>query len=165
MNVFIAYIVVFLLAATPFFEVVGVIPIGVAAGLPALPVTILALAGNLATVWLLILLIDHVKAWMKRRKEKKGKEVSDKKGKRAAAIWKKYGLPGLTLVSPILIGTHLGVVLAMSFGGTRKQITIWMTASILVWTVVMGIASHYGIGFLFEQTGNDGFLRDLIDVK
>ncbi|WP_078382212.1 small multi-drug export protein [Sutcliffiella halmapala] len=165
MSIYIAYIIVFLLGATPFLEVVGVIPIGVAAGLPALPVTILAFLGNILTIWLLILLIDRVKLWLQRRKEKKGKEVSEKREKRAATIWKKYGLPGLAFVSPILIGSHLGVILAMSFGGTRKQITIWMTFSVIVWTVGMGIASHYGIDFLFNQTGRDGFLTDLLDTE
>ncbi|MFC5734627.1 small multi-drug export protein [Cytobacillus gottheilii] len=163
MNLFVAYLVIFLLGATPFMEVVGVIPLGIAVGLPAIPVTILAFAGNILTIWLLILLIDHVKVWLQRRKEKKGKEGSDKKGQRAARIWKKYGLPGLTIVSPILIGTHLGVILAMSFGGTRKQITIWMTGSIIVWTIVMSIASFYGIDYFYEKTGNEGFLKDFLE--
>src|SRR5690554_4126042 len=110
MSIYLAYIIVFFLGAIPFFEVVGVIPIGVAAGLPAIPVAIFAFSGNILTIWLLILMMDYVKKRLQRRNEKKGKEISEKKAKRAAAIWKKYGLPGLTFVSPILIGSHLGVI-------------------------------------------------------
>lgn len=164
MSVYIAYIILFLLGATPFFEVVAVIPIGIAAGLPALPVTIVAFAGNIITIWLLILMMDRVKEWLQKRKEKKGKDGAEKRQKRAVSLWKKYGLPGLALLSPLLIGSHLGAILAMSFGGTRRNITLWMTISILIWTIAMGVASHYGIDFLFQQTGREGFLTDLIDL-
>ncbi len=165
MSIYFAYLVVFILAATPFFEVVGVIPLGVAAGLSAFPVTIIAFSGNILTIWLVILMMDHVKAWLQKRNEKKGKAASEKRGKRASSIWNRYGLPGLALVSPFLIGSHLGAILAMGFGGTRKQITFWMTFSVLAWAVVMGTASYYGIDFLFSQTGSEGFLKDLLVIK
>lgn len=165
MSIYIAYLVIFLLGATPFFEVIGVIPIGVAAGLPALPVTILAFLGNILTIWLLVIMMDHVKNWLQKRREKKGKNVSEKRQKRAVNLWKKYGLPGLAILSPLLIGSHLGTILAMSFGGTRKNITLWMTTSILGWTIAMGIASHFGIDYLFQQTGREGFLTDFINLK
>ncbi|MUK88406.1 DNA-binding protein [Ornithinibacillus sp. L9] len=165
MSVYIAYIVIFLLGATPFMEVIGVIPIGVAAGLPAFPVVILAFLGNILTIWLLIMMMDRVKLWLQRRKEKKGKNIPEKREKRAVTVWKKYGLPGLALLSPILIGSHLGAILAMGFGGTRKKITFWMTSSIIGWTIVMGIASYFGIDYLFKQTGREGFLTDIIDME
>ncbi|MDQ7789282.1 MAG: small multi-drug export protein [Clostridia bacterium] len=120
MTIYLAYTAVFLLAAIPFLEVVGVIPIGVAAGLPALPVTVLAFLGNIATIWLLIFLMGQIKAWLQRREEEKGKSRPKKREERAARIWKRYGLPGLALVSPILIGSHLGAILAMTFGGTKE---------------------------------------------
>lgn len=163
MSIYIAYLIVFLLGAIPFLEVIGVIPIGVAAGLPALPVTILAFAGNILTIWLLILMMDRVKQWFNKRKEEKGIPV--KRGARAKAVWKKYGLPGLALLSPILIGSHLGAVLAMSFGGTKTKIIFWMTVSIAAWTTVMGIASHYGFDYLFRQTEREGFLKNLINIE
>lgn len=164
MSAYIAYLIIFLLGATPFFEVVGVIPIGVAAGLPAFPVAILAFAGNILTIWLLILMMDHVKKWMEARREKKGKDIPEKRQKRAANLWKKYGLPGLAILSPFLIGSHLGAILAMGFGGTKKRITLWMTLSITGWTLIMGIASYYGIDFLYQKTDREGFLSNIIDL-
>lgn len=165
MSIYVAYLLIFLLGATPFFEVVGVIPIGVVAGLPALPVTILAFLGNLLTIWLLIILMDHVIKWLHRRNEKKGKDIPSKRQKRAVNLWKKYGLPGLAILSPLLIGSHLGAILAMSFGATRKNITIWMTASLVLWAIVMGIASHYGMEYFAKQTGRHGFLEHFINVE
>ncbi len=160
--ILVAYLVVFVLAATPFFEVVGVIPIGVAAGLSSIPVTLISCLGNLLTIWLLIVLIDRIKQWMQKRKEKQGKESSGKRQQRAAKIWQRYGLPGLALIFPILIGSHLGAILAMGFGAGKKQVTIWMTASIVVWAIAAGVISHYGIDYLFSQTGREGFLIDFL---
>lgn len=165
MSIYLAYMFIFLLGATPFLEVLVVIPLGVAAGMPTLPVTILAFAGNILTIWLLILMMDRVKKWVDRRNEQKGKERSEKKAKRASAIWKKYGLPGLSFLSPIVTGSHLGVILAMGFGGEKKQILFWMTLSIVVWSVVIGIASYFGIDYLFDRTGREGFLTDLLEIK
>ncbi|NEU30688.1 small multi-drug export protein [bacterium LRH843] len=162
MALFIAYVVVFLLAAIPFFEVVGVIAIGVAAGLPAIPVTIIAFLGNMLTIVLLILLMDKVKLWMAKRREKKGKAPSKKKTERAERIWNRFGLPGLSIVSPILIGSHFGVILAMGFGGTKKQVLLWMTISIVAWSIVTGISAFYGFDFLYGHSEQGGFLVDLL---
>jgi uncharacterized membrane protein len=164
MALMLAYLIVFILAATPFFEVVGVIPLGVLAGMNAPAVALIAFVGNLATIWLLILLIDRVKLWLERRKARKGVNAEGKREKRAAAIWKKYGLPGLALISPITVGSHLGAIMAMSFGGTRRQITVWMTVSILAWTVVAGALAHFGTNLFFEQTGREGLLVNLLQA-
>lgn len=161
MALFIAYLIVFLLAATPFIEIIGIIPIGVIAGLHAAPVIIVAWIGNMLTILIVILLTDKIKQWMQMRNEK-NPEKAKKREERAGRVWKKYGLPGLALISPILIGSHLGAVLAISFGGTKKQIAFWMTASIFIWAVITGIASYYGAEFLFQQTGYEGFLVDVL---
>lgn len=162
MAILVAYAVVFVLAATPFFEVLTVIPLGVLAGMNAFAVAVVAFIGNMATILLLILLMDRVKAWLARRRERKGGNLPEKREKKAAAIWKRYGLPGLAIISPLLIGSHLGALLAMGFGGTRKQTTVWMTGSILLWTVVAGVLSHFGFELLFERAGREGLLVDLL---
>lgn len=134
--------------------------------MPALPVTLVAFAGNLSTILLLIFLTDQIKAWFKRRKEE-SEESPDRKNKRkerAVRIWKKYGLPGLALVSPIATGSHVGALLAMSFGGTKRRITYWMTISLVLWAVAVGLMSHFGIDFVYKHTGREGFLTDLLDV-
>jgi uncharacterized membrane protein len=163
MRIAIAYFTVFLLGAVPFLEATIVIPIAVAAGLHAFPVSIAAFLGNILTIWLLILLMDHVIGWMKKRRERKGKNISNKRQERAMRIWKKYGLPGFAILSPLLIGSHLGAFLAMTLGGSRRKITVWMTASVLGWTIVTGVLSHYGIDYLFNRMDREGFLQDFFE--
>ncbi|MCM3759254.1 small multi-drug export protein [Alkalihalobacillus oceani] len=161
MGYIIAYAIVFLLAATPFFEVVAVIPLGALAGLQTWLVVIIGLLGNVVTVLLVIVLMDQIKAWLQRRREKKGK-APNKRGARAEKIWKKYGLPGLAFLGPILVGSHLAAFLSMSFGGERKAVAVWMMISLVCWATVTGILTFYGVDFIVDRSESDGFLIDLL---
>lgn len=162
MNIFWTYVIVFLLAATPLFEVVVVIPVAVVAGLHAFPVALLALLGNIATVLLVILMVDKIQSWLQRRKEAKGEPHPSLRQGRAKRIWNRYGLPGLAILGPLIVGSHLTVLMGLSFGGTKKQMTAWILASLTLWTLIVTLASHYGAGLLFENTGKEGFLVDLL---
>lgn len=157
-----AYALVFLLAAVPFFEVIGVIPIGILAGLSTVPVTILALLGNLLTVLVVVLLVDKIQSWRKRRtgEDSKGDEEEEpsKRSLRAKKIWQKYGLPGLAIVGPLIVGSHLTAFMSVSLGGTKKSAAVWMTISLVIWSVVIAIFAHVGVDFMFERTGQEGFL-------
>ena len=151
------YITVFLLAAIPWIEVVIVIPLGIAGGLSPVAVVILAFTGNLLTILMIIVLYDKWTAWRERRRERKGitKQVS-KKRERAKQIWERYGLPGLAIVGPFFIGTHLTAVMGMAFGSRKSFVTFWMTFSLLVWTVGLTAASYYGLDYL-NLIRPDGF--------
>lgn len=145
MSDLLAYLLVFALAATPFFEMIAVIPLAMVWGLHMIPVAILAFLGNIITVILVILMMNQIKNWLQKRREKSGKEATSKRQTRAHAIWRKYGLFGLTFLAPLLIGSHLGAMMAMSFGGTKKQTSIYMTVSLLLWCFVTAIATYFGI--------------------
>ncbi|MCY7593458.1 DNA-binding protein, partial [Bacillus altitudinis] len=60
-------------------------------------------------------------------------------------VWERYGLPGLALIGPFIIGSHLAAFMCMSFGTKRKQVTVWMTVSLIMWTALA--ASLTGAGF------------------
>ncbi|MGM0845713.1 MAG: small multi-drug export protein [Bacillota bacterium] len=147
------YILVFLLAAAPFFEAYGVIPLAMIAGLSPVPVIILGLAGNILTVLLVIVFINKIKEW--RRKRKNGKENSEsKRGLRAQKLWKKYGLPGLAIIGPLLVGSHLTALMSLTFGGSRKKTAYWMIGSIVLWSLTFAILVHFGIDILGHEERN-----------
>ncbi|MGM0776046.1 MAG: small multi-drug export protein [Bacillota bacterium] len=173
---FLSYILVFLLAAIPLFELVAVIPLAIIGGLSPVLTAILAFLGNALTVVLLIVFVDQVKKWMRKRKQKKrmqdimhveevaaaqadseGMEES-KKGKRARALFDKYGLPGLAIIGPFFVGSHISAFMGMSFGSARKRVTGWMLTSLFLWTVIMAVASSYGITYFMPHFEEDGFL-------
>lgn len=143
-----AYILVFILAALPFVEAIILTPIAILAGLSTVPVLLLAILGNLLTVLIVIVFIDKFKQWRKRKAKDEENETSGKRTARAQRIWKKYGLPGMALIGPYFIGSHLTAFLSLVFGGSKKSVTVWMTISIVGWSVVFAVLAHLGFDFL-----------------
>ena len=144
------YFLVFLGAAIPWLEIALVIPVGIISGLSPFWVMLLAFVGNMLTVLLLIIAFQKVKVWMESRKRKDGKEDS-KRTERGKRIWNKYGMPGLALLGPILIGTHIAAFIGLLFGAGKVNTTIWMTISIALWTLVFGIATAMGFDFFIQK--------------
>lgn len=160
-----AYVLVFVFAATPFFEVVIVIPIAILAGLPIIPVTIVALLGNLITVYLVIMFVQAIKNWRNRRKSKSTEGAEDKPSKRkerAKKIWNKYGLPGLAIIGPFFVGSHLTAFMSITLGGSKKATAVWMTISLLFWTIAMAAFTYFGIDLL-NINPEESWLYDLFN--
>ena len=137
------YILVFLGAAFPWLEIALVIPLGIIGGLSPVWVMLLAFTGNILTVLVVIIGFEKVKEWMESRKRKDGKGES-KRTERGKRIWNKYGMPGVALLGPVLIGTHIAVFIGLLFGANKTNATIWMTISIALWTLIIGIATAMG---------------------
>lgn len=171
----ISYFLVFLLAAIPLFELIAVIPLAIIGGLSPVPVAILGFLGNLVTVLLLILFVDKIKEWMRARKLKRApvregegietfenEEIAivqeSKKQTRARTIFDKYGLPGLTILGPLLVGSHISAFMGMSFGSSRRLVTGWMITSLVIWTVVSAVLASSGVSFFMPEVEENGFL-------
>ncbi len=63
------HLLVFLLAATPWLEILIVIPVAIAYGLNPVGVTVVAFIGNTLPVWGVILAYNKWVAWRRKRKE------------------------------------------------------------------------------------------------
>lgn len=137
------YIVVFTLAAIPWFEIAAVIPLGILRGLQPVAVAAVAFFGNLSTIVLLIYLYEKAKSYLDKKKGPKTEE--GKRGRRAKRIWNKYGLPGLAMLGPVLIGIHIAAFIGLSLGAKKNWVLLWMTVSLVIWSVVFGFGSYYGI--------------------
>lgn len=151
------YILVFLLAAVPFIESAILTPVAIIAGLSTVPVILLAIGGNLLTVYIVILFVDKARRWY--QKDKEG-EKSKKRTQRAKKVWDKYGVAGLALIGPFFIGSHLSAFLSLVFGGTKKKVFVWMTSSIVLWSVGLAILAQFGVTLLnIEHTFLDRFFQ------
>lgn len=72
-----------------------------------------------------------------------------KRRQKARKIWDKYGLPGLTIIGTGILSSHITALMACTFGGNRAYVSIWMTISLAIWSVALGIAVHFGMDALF----------------
>ncbi|MGM0903779.1 MAG: small multi-drug export protein [Bacillota bacterium] len=147
---FLEYVLVFLGAAIPWFEIALVIPLGIVRGLSPFWVMVLAFIGNAITLIPVIIGFERLRNWYEKRLEKTSK-VPSKRNERAKKIWNKYGLPGLALLGPILIGIHIAAFIGMSLGAKKGWAMLWMISSLALWTLVFGILTMLGFDFFIQH--------------
>ncbi|MDQ0225614.1 small multi-drug export protein [Metabacillus niabensis] len=142
------YIVLFLLAAAPLLDVFIVVPLGVGLGLNPIAVGIIGFAGNFLMVVILGLFFKQFSKWREKRRAKKGITGPTKRETRARRLWERYGLPGLAILAPGLVGTDLAAVLALTFGSSRRWVIMWLAISLAIWTIALTIGSIYGFRYM-----------------
>lgn len=69
------------------------------------------------------------------------------RNKMIAAIRRKFGMPGIVLLTPILLSIPIGALLGTKYFHHRKSFIPWMLLSIFVWGIVsvlfFGIFIHH----------------------
>jgi uncharacterized membrane protein len=146
-----SYLLVFAAAATPFVEILVVIPAGIVAGLHPVPVTILALAGNLLTVAGAILLGDRFLRWWRARRTARGhvrEPHRRRSAERARRIVRRSGLPVLGLLAPITTGSHAAAFAALAIGDTRRRVLAWMAVGLVAWATATATVAAVGVDVL-----------------
>jgi hypothetical protein len=63
--------------------------------------------------------------------------------KKFAAIWTKYGLVGVALLTPIILTPIGGTLLAVSSGSPKEKIIFYMFISAAVWSVVFSVTIYF----------------------
>ncbi|MGY6555188.1 MAG: small multi-drug export protein [Wenzhouxiangella sp.] len=137
------YVLVFLAAATPWLEIIIVIPVAIGMGLAPLPVTVVSFIGNLLPVFAIIALF--------RRWEARRGPLKRRWSPRAQRVWDRYGLPGIALTGPLITGIHLAAIMALALRADRRQTAIWMSLSLALWsllTVAVTVAGFEGFAWL-----------------
>ncbi|AGA31821.1 Small multidrug efflux protein - like protein [Thioalkalivibrio nitratireducens DSM 14787] len=140
------YALVFLAAATPWLEIMIVIPVAIGVGLAPIPVTVVSFVGNALPVFGIIVLF---RAW-----ERRHGPLRRHWSPRARSIWERYGLPGIALAGPVVTGIHLAAVMALALQADRQRTAIWMTLSLALWSVattVVTLMGFEGLRWLFDK--------------
>jgi membrane protein DedA with SNARE-associated domain len=115
---------------------------GYAVGLKLLT-TILATVAGMMTV---VLSFTYAGGWLRtkvfysyfaNRKKFSGSN------RRFVRIWKKYGLVGVAVLTPILLTPIGGSILAVSSGSPKEKIILFMFISASVWAVIFSIATYF----------------------
>jgi hypothetical protein len=115
---------------------------GYASGLN-LVTTILTTVFGMMTV---VLLFTYSGNWFREKvlnRFIKKKNRSGVGNQRFGIIWKKYGLPGVALLTPIILTPIGGTLLAVSSGSPKEKIIFYMFISAAVWSVVFSMAIYF----------------------
>lgn len=73
----------------------------------------------------------------------KRRKMNLKKAARFQQIWKRYGLAGVALLTPIVLTPIGGTLLAVSSGSPKEKIIFYMFISASFWSVVISLAIYF----------------------
>jgi hypothetical protein len=115
---------------------------GYTAGLNVLT-TILCTVFGMMTV---VFFITYSGTWLKQKvfsRFSKNKNKFTVNNRRFVTIWKKYGLTGVALLTPIILTPIGGTLLAISSGSPKDKIIFYMFISASFWAVVFSMAIYF----------------------
>lgn len=149
------YGAVFAAAAVPMLEVMVVVPAAIASGMSPVLVALLAFAGNAATVTLAVVGADRMSGWFASRRRRRAgaadvpaevpaAERSERRRERARRVAHRWGLPGVAVLAPITIGTHVAAVTAVALRLPRMAVLSWTLAGLAGWTAVFAGVAAFG---------------------
>ncbi len=119
-------------------------PIGGYASRLHLVTTILTtVLGMMTVVFLFTFFGDWLREKVYHRFVKKNQTKTDARNKKFATIWKKYGLPGVALLTPLILTPIGGTLLAVSSGSPKDKIIFYMFISGSFWAIVFSVAIYF----------------------
>jgi len=114
---------------------------GVANDLPIPAIIILTALGMMTTVYLFTFFGKELHAFFQRFR--KNKRVFSKRSRRFVKIWRRFGLKGVCLLTPLILTPPGGAFLVNLLGSKKKLILKWMWISALLWSTVITFVVKY----------------------
>lgn len=117
------------------------IPLGLYLDLNPVIITITAAAGSILSAVIVATLGEGLrKRFLKWRYGEKSPETG-----KIYDIWRKYGIIGLGLLSPLLLGAPLGAALGIGLGAPKDRLLLWMSIGIVIWSALLTTVGFYGL--------------------
>ncbi|PPH82739.1 small multidrug efflux protein [Rathayibacter sp. AY1D5] len=129
--------------AVPFIEGEGAASIGIIGGIHPVVAGLAGAIGNFVCVALLVLLGTGVRSAITGRSEAKRTTPRREKFQRA---FTRYGVPGVSLLGPLLLPTHFTAVMLAGAGVGRGRILLWQGVAIALWTTVLTVIVGLAVG-------------------
>jgi Putative small multi-drug export protein len=125
------------------FELWAAIPAGFALQLHPVLIGFTAAWGAGLGALVVILLGDRLRGWLLRHHGRKAHQ----KGQPGLIdrIWQRYGVVGLGLLAPLLIGTPIGAALGLTLGIPASRLFLWLSLGIILWSTVLTLAGVMGV--------------------
>jgi hypothetical protein len=109
--------------------------IGLAVGLSIIEIIIVTTAGMMSTVVLLSYAGQPFREWVTKKFMPEPKRFS-KRNRRFVRVWRKYGAPGVSFLTPLILTPVGGTLLLVAVGEKRKRIISFMLVSGVIWAVL-----------------------------
>jgi hypothetical protein len=128
---------VFLAGAIPWFEAIAVVPAGILFGLDPVLTVISAAAGNIITIAVFAYGGGALRKWIVARRVATGKEAESPQFVKAQQAFDKYGIYGMAVLGPILIGTQFAAAASVAAGVKPLKTTVLISSAMVIWAVAI----------------------------
>jgi hypothetical protein len=150
-------LIIALAGAIPFIEGEGAAGIGIIGGIPPVIAAIAAMIGNFVCVAILVLASSGARQAIVNRARSResvvaggGAPIVDETpsvdaGHRTARTEKfqrafeRYGVPGVSLLGPLLLPTHFTATMLAAAGVGKARILLWQAVAIVGWTTIVAV--------------------------
>jgi len=149
-------LIVALAGAVPFIEGEGAVSIGIIGGIHPVVAAIAAIIGNFLCVAVLVIASSGARTAIVNRSRTRQAVLagggtgevetlpaeSDRKGARREKFqraFERYGVPGVSLLGPLLLPTHFTATMLAASGVGKVRILIWQAVAIIGWTTVVAV--------------------------
>ncbi|WP_091230245.1 small multidrug efflux protein [Microbacterium sp. 3J1] len=154
-------LIVALAAAIPFIEGEGAVSIGIIGGIHPVVAAIAAIVGNFVCVAILVLASSGARTAIVNRTRARQAVAAGDAGVASGAsglqdgsvetdrgavrrekfqrAFERYGVPGVSLLGPLLLPTHFTATMLAAAGVGKARILIWQAVAIIGWTTVVAV--------------------------
>lgn len=119
------------------------VPAGFALGLHPILTAVSAAAGAVLAVLVVLVLGERVRVWLGRRHSS-----TPSSHRSLRRIWMRYGVAGLGLAAPLLVGAPLGTALGLLLGAQPSHLLRWMVLGVVGWSALLTLAAVMGLAGL-----------------
>jgi len=114
---------------------------GYGVGLHPITTILTTVAGMMTVVFMLTFFGNWIRTRILGRF--KQRKINLRRAAKLEMIWKRYGLAGVALLTPLLLTPIGGTLLAVSSGSPREKIIFYMFVSASFWSVVISLAIYF----------------------
>lgn len=114
---------------------------GYGAGLHIITTILVTFLGMMTSVVAFTFFGDWLRMKLLKKWISKQKRFSPR-SRRVVVIWRKFGLAGIAILTPLLLTPIGGTLIAVSFGAPKKYILLYMLISAGVFSILFGIAVY-----------------------
>jgi uncharacterized membrane protein len=113
---------------------------GMAMGLSLAETVLFTTLGMMTSVVVFTMFGNSIRNWYLKKYPKANRKIFTKKNRRFITLWKKYGVIGVSVLTPVLFSPIGGTLLITYVGAPKKQVYFYMLLSSIFWSIVLTTA-------------------------
>jgi hypothetical protein len=130
------YLTVYLVSMLKF---IGGPTLGAAVGLSFAETVIITVMGMMTSVVIVSFFGPGLRKWLNNT-FRKDQKVFSKRNRKMVTFWRRYGLFGISFLTPVLFSPIVGTLLVYAFGGSKIRIISYMLISAIFWSLTLSKA-------------------------